>query len=97
MGKDIPFEWGPEQLEAQNKIIHTITYTPVLVKLDPSRQFELEVDTSQIGTGAILYQQDHQPHEQMAKKNQDHDDQWDSISRNSRPPSKTTLYTTVSS
>jgi len=58
MGKDIPFKWGPEQLEAQNKIIHAITHAPVLVKPDPSWQFELEVDASQIGTGAILYQQD---------------------------------------
>ena len=57
-GKDIPFEWGPEQLEAQEKIIHAITHVPVLVKPDPSRQFELEVDTFQIGTGAILYQCD---------------------------------------
>jgi len=57
-GKDVPFEWGPEQLEAQEKIIHAITHAPVLVKPDPSRQFELEVDVSQIGTGAILYQQD---------------------------------------
>jgi len=58
MGKDIPFKWGPEQLEAQNKIIHAITHAPVLVKLDPSRQFKLEVDASQISTGTILYQQD---------------------------------------
>jgi len=57
-GKDVPFEWGPEQLEAQNKIIHAITHAPVLVKPDPSQQFELEVDASQIGTGAILYQRD---------------------------------------
>jgi len=58
MGKDVPFEWEPEQLEAQNKIIHAITHAPVLIKPDPSQQFELEVDTSQIGTGTILYQQD---------------------------------------
>jgi len=58
MGKDVPFEWGPEQLEAQNKIIHAITHAPVLIKPDPSCQFELEVDASQIGTGAILYQRD---------------------------------------
>jgi len=58
MGKDVPFEWGPEQLEAQNKIIHAITHAPVLVKPDPSQQFKLEVDALQIGTGAILYQQD---------------------------------------
>jgi len=35
-GKDVPFEWEPEQLEAQNKIIHAITHAPVLVKPDPS-------------------------------------------------------------
>jgi len=58
MGKDVPFKWGPEQLEAQNKIIHTITHAPVLVKPDPSQQFKLKVDASQIGTGAILYQWD---------------------------------------
>ena len=56
--KDVPFEWGPEQQAAQEEIIRLITYPPVLVKPDPSRQFELEVDASQIGTGAILYQQD---------------------------------------
>src|SRR5260221_51954 len=57
-GKDVPFEWGPEQQEAQEKLITLITSSPVLVKPDPSWQFELEVDTSQIGTGAILYQRD---------------------------------------
>ena len=57
-GKDIPFEWGPAQYEAQDKIIMLITNAPVLVKPDPSRQFELEVDALQIGTGAILYQRD---------------------------------------
>jgi len=57
-GKNVPFEWGPAQREAQDKIITLITSSPVLVKPDPSRQFELEVDASQIGTGAILYQRD---------------------------------------
>ena len=57
-GKDVPFEWGPAQREAQDKIITLITSSPVLVKPDPSRQFELEVDASQIGTGAILYRRD---------------------------------------
>ena len=54
--KDIPFKWGPEQQAAQEEIICLITHPPVLVKPDPSRQFEIEVDTSQIGMGAILYQ-----------------------------------------
>jgi len=57
-GKDVPFEWGPEQWAAQEEIIRLIMHPPVLVKPDPSRQFELEVDASQIGMGAILYQHD---------------------------------------
>ena len=56
--KGIPFEWGPEQQEAQEKLITLITSAPVLIKPDPSRQFKLEVDALQIGTGAILYQRD---------------------------------------
>jgi len=57
-GKDVPFEWGPQQKEAQNKLIDMITHAPVLVRPDPDRQFELETDASQIRTGTILYQQD---------------------------------------
>jgi len=57
-GKDIPFEWEPQQKEAQNKLIDMITHTPVLVQPNPDQQFELETDMLQIGTGAILYQQD---------------------------------------
>ena len=57
-GKGIPFEWGPEQQEAQEKLIDLITNAPILVKPDVTRQFELEVDASQIATGAILYQRD---------------------------------------
>jgi hypothetical protein len=56
--KGVPFVWGPEQQEAQNKIIDLITNAPILAWPDPSRQFELEVDASQISTGAILYQRD---------------------------------------
>jgi len=55
-GKNVPFEWGPKQKAAQQEIIKRITNPPVLVKPDPEKQFELEVDVSQIGTGAILYQ-----------------------------------------
>jgi len=54
--KDVPFEWGPKQQAAQEEIIHLITHPPDLVKPDPSRQFELEVNASQIRMGAILYQ-----------------------------------------
>jgi hypothetical protein len=54
--KDAPFVWGKEQQDAQETIITLITHAPVLVRPDPSRQFELETDASLIGTGAILYQ-----------------------------------------
>jgi len=57
-GKHVPFEWGPKQKEAQQEIIKQITNPPVLVKPNPDKQFKLKVDTSQVGTGAILYQQD---------------------------------------
>ena len=30
-GKDIPFKWGPKQMEAQEKLITIITNAPVLV------------------------------------------------------------------
>ena len=62
-GKDIPFEWGPKQQEAQEKIIELITHAPILARPDPSRQFKLKVDASQIGTGAILYQRDPPRHD----------------------------------
>jgi len=56
--KDVPFKWGPKQKAAQQEIIKRITNPPILVKPDPDKQFELEVDASQVGTGAILYQRD---------------------------------------
>jgi len=57
-GKDVPFEWGPKQKAAQQEIIKWITNPPVLIKPNPDKQFELEVDASQVGTGTILYQRD---------------------------------------
>jgi hypothetical protein len=54
--KDVPFVWGPEQQAAQETIIQHITNSPVLARPDPSKQFKLETDASQIGTRAILYQ-----------------------------------------
>jgi len=56
--KDIPFEWGPKQIEAQDTLITLITNAPILARPDPDKQFELKTDASQVGTGAILYQRD---------------------------------------
>jgi len=57
-GKDVPFEWGPKQIKAQDKLITLITSTPILARPDPDKQFELETDASQVSIGAILYQWD---------------------------------------
>jgi hypothetical protein len=35
-GKGVPFVWGPEQQEAQNRIINLITNVPILARPDPS-------------------------------------------------------------
>jgi len=46
--KDIPFEWGPKQIKAQDKLITLITSAPILTRPDLDRQFELETDASQV-------------------------------------------------
>ena len=56
--KDIPFEWTEECCTAVCQLKKAVTTAPVLVKPDTSKQFKLEVDASQIATGAILYQCD---------------------------------------
>jgi len=56
-GKDVPFIWTQECKNALQELKRRVTTAPALVQPDPSKQFELEVDASQIATGAILYQQ----------------------------------------
>jgi len=46
--KDVPFEWGPKQKEAQDKLITLITSAPILARPDPDKQFELETNASQV-------------------------------------------------
>jgi hypothetical protein len=57
-GKDIPFEWTDKCRQAVQDLKKAVTTAPVLVRPDPTKQFELEVDASAIATGAILYQRD---------------------------------------
>jgi Reverse transcriptase (RNA-dependent DNA polymerase)/RNase H-like domain found in reverse transcriptase len=45
--KDTSFAWTPECTEALDRLIHIVTSEPVLVPPDTTRQFILEVDTSQ--------------------------------------------------
>src|SRR5947208_11471208 len=57
-GKDIPFEWTDECRQAVRDLKKAVTTTPVLVRPDMMKQFELEVDASAIATEAVLYQRD---------------------------------------
>ena len=56
--KDVPFEWTEECCNAVQQLKKAVTTAPVLVRPDTNKQFELEVDASQLATGAILYQHD---------------------------------------
>ena len=54
--KDSPFTWTPRHTQAVETLIQKVTSQPVLVHPDPGKTFELEVDTSNYTTGAILFQ-----------------------------------------
>ena len=56
--KDTPFEWTEECRQAVRDLKKAVISAPVPIRPDPSKQFKLEVDTSQIATGTILYQCD---------------------------------------
>ena len=44
--KDTPFEWTEECRQAVCDLKKAVTSAPVLIRPDPSKQFELEVDAS---------------------------------------------------
>src|SRR6267154_5768467 len=56
--KNTPFLWTSACTNALNRIIHILTTAPVLTHPDPDKPYELEVDTSDYATGAILFQRD---------------------------------------
>jgi RNase H-like domain found in reverse transcriptase/Reverse transcriptase (RNA-dependent DNA polymerase)/gag-polyprotein putative aspartyl protease len=56
--KDQPFKWTQKCTNALDRLIEIVTSDPILHRPDHSKQFELEVDTSQYAVGAILYQRD---------------------------------------
>ena len=53
--KTTSFSWTLECTAALDWLINIVTSKPILVSLDITRQFVLEVDASQYATGAILY------------------------------------------
>ena len=54
--KDMVFRWSPNCEEAFQKLLGSLTSTPVLGYPDFQRQFAVETDTSNIGLGVVLRQ-----------------------------------------
>ena len=51
-----PFSWTPEAEDAFSALKSLFTLAPVLILPQPSRQFIVEVDASDVGIGAVLSQ-----------------------------------------
>ena len=60
MHKDIPFEWGPEQVAAQDDIKEVVLHCPALKPIDYTSDSPviLAIDTSKIAVGFFLCQQE---------------------------------------
>uniref|UniRef100_A0A8C5R8C8 Gypsy retrotransposon integrase-like protein 1 n=1 Tax=Leptobrachium leishanense TaxID=445787 RepID=A0A8C5R8C8_9ANUR len=58
------FCWSTEAQQAFNALKHRFSTAPILVLPDPLRPYEVEVDASDVGIGAVLTQR--RPPEQMA-------------------------------
>ena len=58
--KDTPFLWTLQHTRAVEQLIHKVTCRPVLIHLNPTKPFELEVDASDYATGAIRFQRNEQ-------------------------------------
>jgi hypothetical protein len=56
--KGAPFIWTERCTEALNELITRVTTESVLWHLNPTKQYELEVDASAFALGSILYQRD---------------------------------------
>jgi reverse transcriptase-like protein len=54
--KGVHFFWDDSCSQAIKELVHQVTSWPVLIHPDPCKPFELEIDTSNYATGAILFQ-----------------------------------------
>lgn len=52
----VRFRWSPEAARAFADLKQRFTTAPILIQPDPSRQFVVETDASEVGVGAILSQ-----------------------------------------
>ena len=55
--KQSPWIWGPSQVEAFNTLKEKLTTAPILAYADYNKGFELHIDASCSGLGAVLYQE----------------------------------------
>lgn len=53
----VPWEWGPQQREAFEKLKNSLVSAPILVYPDFAKSFTLHVDACRRGLGAVLYQE----------------------------------------
>ena len=51
-----PWHWGEKQESAFNRLKELLSSTPILAYADYTKPFELHIDASGIGLGAVLYQ-----------------------------------------
>ena len=58
----VPFVWSPRAEGAFEYLKKRFTSAPVLIHPDPSRQFIVEVDASDVGVGAVLSQRSSEDH-----------------------------------
>ncbi|KAG5721207.1 hypothetical protein E4T56_gene20017 [Termitomyces sp. T112] len=57
MGKDVTWSWGPPEQTAFDTLKCTMTSGPILLFLDDNSPFQVEADSSNFATGAMLSQQ----------------------------------------
>jgi hypothetical protein len=50
----VPFTWSPAANKAFVDLKQRFTTAPILIHPDPTRQFVVEVDASDVGVGAVL-------------------------------------------
>ena len=50
------FKWGEEQQSAFQELRNRIISSPVLILADDSKPFQVEADSSDVATGAVLSQ-----------------------------------------
>ena len=58
--KNQPFQWGPEQQSAFDKLKFCLTHYPVLAPPLPEGRYIIDTDASDFAMGAVLQQEQHE-------------------------------------